>query len=305
MWPTKEVPWRGSFVRNQANALRALGVHVCELTFDGRASWMNYARAILRLRALIHDQDFDLIHAHYGLTGAIALLQRRLPVVTTFHGSDTGYVRWQGYISWAVARLSAPIFVAAAGARQLGVEDPVVVPCGVETEFFVPIDRNAARRKLGWRQDATYVLLPGARSNPVKRADVFDATVEVLRETIPDVRAVSLEGRSREDTMHVFNAVDVTLMTSDSEGSPVAVKESLACTTPVVSVAVGDVPETLKGLPGCAVVSRNPKVLAESVHSALEAGRPPELRERAERYSSRRVAERIAAVYETVIRLAR
>ena len=52
-----------------------------------------------------------------------------------------------------------------------------------------------------------------------------------------------------------MNAVDVTLLTSDWEGSPGAVRESLACQTPVVSVPVGDVPNVLSGLPGCAVMT--------------------------------------------------
>ena len=29
-----------------------------------------------------------MIHAHYGLCGLLANLQRKVPVVTTFHGSD-------------------------------------------------------------------------------------------------------------------------------------------------------------------------------------------------------------------------
>ena len=62
-----------------------------------------------------------------------------------------------------------------------------------------------------------------------------------------------------------MNAVDVTLMTSRLGGSPVAVRESLACETPVVSVAVGDVPEVLAGLSGCAVVQPRPDERARGV----------------------------------------
>ena len=67
-----------------------------------------------------------------------------------------------------------------------------------------------------------------------------------------------------------MNSVDVTVMTSDYEGSPVAMRESLACLTPVVSVSVGDVPELLAGLPGCAVVERSPRPLADAIVGALE-----------------------------------
>ena len=84
------------------------------------------------------------------------------------------------------------------------------------------------------------MLLPGARSNHVKRADLFDRVLELVADSVRDVRGVSLEGYSRHDVANVMNAVDVVLLTSDSEGSPVTVKEALASMTPVVSVPVSD-----------------------------------------------------------------
>jgi glycosyltransferase involved in cell wall biosynthesis len=98
-----------------------------------------------------------------------------------------------------------------------------------------------------------------------------------------------------------MNAVDVTLMTSDFEGSPVSIKESLACATPVVSVPVGDVPDLLAGLPGCQIAPRDPFALADAVLRALEHGADPVLRKRVERLSRRHVAERTVAMYESVL----
>jgi teichuronic acid biosynthesis glycosyltransferase TuaC len=91
------------------------------------------------------------------------------------------------------------------------------------------------------------------------------------------------------------------LMTSESEGSPVAIEESLACLTPVVSVPVGDVPTLIEGLPGCAVVPRDPRALADAVIRALGADRRPELRERVEPFGQDRVAAQLVALYERVL----
>jgi glycosyltransferase involved in cell wall biosynthesis len=91
-------------------------------------------------------------------------------------------------------------------------------------------------------------------------------------------------------------------MTSDREGSPVTVRESLACATPVVSVDVGDVADVIRGLPGCAVLPRDTGSLADGVVTALEAPRSPELRARAEEFSRTRIAERLVALYERVVR---
>lgn len=302
MYPTPTEPWLGCFVREQVEALRGIGVSVEVLSFDGRKDWRRYIGAGRQLRRLVEEEGpFDLIHAHYGLTGAVAVAARRLPVVTTFHGSDT-VIPWQRAVSWAVARLTTPVFVTPEAARRLGCPRATVIPSAVDLDLFQPIDRRAARRALGWNEDGRYVLLPGSRANPVKGASLFEAAVETARRKEPDLAAVSLEGFGRHQVPLVMSAVDVTVMTSVREGSPVAVKESLACLTPVVSVAVGDVPELLAGLPGCAVVPREPALLADALLRALGAPRHPSLRERVEPYSHRRIAEQVAKVYQEVVR---
>jgi glycosyltransferase involved in cell wall biosynthesis len=302
MYPSEAEPWAGCFVKDQVEDLQALGVDVRVVAFDGRSDSTAYPRVVRTLRRALREDSADLIHAHYGLTGAVALTQRRAPVVVTFHGSDTGYVRWQGMMSWFVARASAAIFVNVEAARRLGRPNAPVICAPVDTELFVPGPRVEARRALGWRETARYVLLPGARASPVKRADLFDAAVRHAQGLVPALRPVSLEGFSRAESALVMNAVDVTLMTSDDEGSPVAIKESLACMTPVVSVPVGDVPSLVAGLPGCAIACREPPALAQRLLEALHAGRDPELRERAQRFSRPRIAERTLALYECVTR---
>jgi glycosyltransferase involved in cell wall biosynthesis len=236
------------------------------------------------------------------LSGAVALAQRRLPVVTTFHGSDTGYVRWQAVVSRYVARLTTPVFVSRDGARRLGVEHPVVIPCGVDMALFRPLERNAARSKLGWPLEPPYALLPGARTNPVKGAHLFESAVREAQKQVPELRTASLEHYTRDEVSLVLNAVDVTVMTSVSEGSPVTIKESLACGTPVVSVPVGDVPGLIAGLPGCRTVDRTPESLADALLEAVSVGRTPELRRRVEPFSLERVADRLIALYGDVAR---
>jgi glycosyltransferase involved in cell wall biosynthesis len=79
------------------------------------------------------------------------------------------------------------------------------------------------------------------------------------------------------------------------------VREALACRTPVVSVDVGDVARLVEGLPGCRICPREPGALAAGIVAALEAGRPEELRARAEQFSPVRVAEQIVGAYERVL----
>ena len=79
------------------------------------------------------------------------------------------------------------------------------------------------------------------------------------------------------------------------------VKEALACRTPVVSVAVGDVSAVVDGLPGCAIAPRDPEALAGAVVQALNAERNPRLRESVQAYGRQPIAERVLRVYRRVL----
>src|ERR1700680_957164 len=88
LWPTEADPGFGCFVEAQMNSLRPLGVEYDVLFINGRQSRWNYARAIFELRRRLRPAQYDLIHAHFGLSGCVARCQSLIPVVVTFHGDD-------------------------------------------------------------------------------------------------------------------------------------------------------------------------------------------------------------------------
>ena len=304
MYPTATEPHFGCFVKDQVDDLRRLGVEVSVLAFDGRSHKHRYLTMAPRLRQALQHDRYDIVHAHYGLSGAIASLQLATPVVTTFHGSDAS-VPWQRSVSRLVARRTQPIAVAPMIAANLGVREAPVIPCAVDLDLFAPLDRTAARRALGWPSVGPCVLFPGARSDRSKvtnkRVDVFDAMIDRLRRSEVGVVAASLDGLSRKQVALAMNAADVAVITSMWEGAPVVVKESLACRTPVVSVAVGDVSTVVAGLPGCAIVQRDPEALAKAVERALRAGPDPRLREAMHVYGREPIAERVLRVYRRLL----
>jgi glycosyltransferase involved in cell wall biosynthesis len=304
MYPTPDEPHFGCFVKDQADDLRRLGVDVRVLAFDGRTDKGRYILAARELRRACRRERFDVVHAHYGLSGVLAAAQTGAPVVTTFHGSDT-WVAWQRAASWVAARRCQPIAVAQVVAARLGVSHAPVIPCAVDLDLFKPMGREEARHRLGWPVAGRCVLFPASRTDRSKirnkRVDLFDAVVSRLRLQTPDVFTASLDGLDREHVALAMNAADVAVMTSEREGAPVVVKELLACETPVVSVPVGDVGETVRGLPGCAIVSRSPAALAEAAGVALRSGGDPMLRERMAEFGRGRIAQRVLAVYRHVL----
>ena len=170
MFPTAAEPWFGVFVSDQTADLQNAGVDVEVLAFDARSSRRAYLTAARRLRHALRDGCFDIVHAHYGLAGAVAATQRRVPVVTTFHGSDA-LARSERPISWVVARRTRPIAVAPVVADSLGLRDAAVIPCAVDTELFALVDRAQARRLLGWPADGRLRAVSRRTPRPVEAAE--------------------------------------------------------------------------------------------------------------------------------------
>ena len=75
------------FIEEQIVALQQTGVEIIRYGVTGKGI-TGYLRELPALRRFIRDERPDIIHAHYGLCGLLANLQRRVPVVTTYHGSD-------------------------------------------------------------------------------------------------------------------------------------------------------------------------------------------------------------------------
>ena len=75
------------FIEEQISALQDMGIQIVRFGITGKGA-LGYLRGLPSLRRAIKTHKPDLIHAHYGLSGLLANLQRRVPVVTTYHGSD-------------------------------------------------------------------------------------------------------------------------------------------------------------------------------------------------------------------------
>ena len=241
-------------VAEQIEDLRRLGCQVQVHSFDGRRDRKQYLRAAGTLHGLAGDR-FDLVHAHYGLTGAVALTQRRAPVVTTFWGSDT-FVPWQRRVSYVVARLTVPLFVSAQGRARLRRPDAAIVPSAVDTRSSsLGRGTKPPTARLG---RGRHLRPPSGLRSPMKTAAPFDARSRRFRlRATRCARAFLARRGGAGDERRGRHADDLAL-----GKLPVAVRESLSCDTPVVSVAVGDVPGLSGGFPAArseiAIRARSP-----------------------------------------------
>jgi glycosyltransferase involved in cell wall biosynthesis len=75
----------------------------------------------------------------------------------------------------------------------------------------------------------------------------------------------------------------------------------MAAALPIVATPVGDIPERLRGLPGCFVRPDDPALLAEALVDAAGHGRVPEAREAVSHLSLENVAHQVDSIYDSVL----
>lgn len=272
MYPTPDRPHFGIFVQEQVNSLRRLGVEVDVLFLNGKASKLNYLKGFARLWKRLREEEYDLIHAHYIFAGLISRAQRRLPVVLTHHGPEV-FMTWQAHVCRLFTRWFESVIVVSQEMKEkLGVEGAYVIPCGIDTASFRPAAAPDLRADLRLPRDKKLVLWAGEHQRPEKRYEIVVQAMQMLKQRLPDVELVLLSGRDHSLVPNYMNACDVLVLTSDAEGSPMVIKEAMACNLPVVSTRVGDVAEVIGSTEGCYICSQEPADVAEKLESALNRG---------------------------------
>jgi glycosyltransferase involved in cell wall biosynthesis len=219
--------------------------------------------------------------AKAGTLGRLAAILSGVPIrVHTFHGHVfEGYfspARTRTFlaIERALARRTDQILAVSESVRRellaLGIGRPEqvsVVPLGLELERFAraPEHRGELRRELGVEADTPLIGIV-ARLVPIKAHEVFLAAAVRIAERVPRCRfvvvgdgerrreLVDLARRSglgerihflgwRADLERIHADLDVAVISSRNEGSPVALIEAMASGLPVVATAVGGVPD--------------------------------------------------------------
>ena len=283
------------FIKEQADALEKAGIEI---------SWYliqdSYFKCIFPYFKKIKNFQPDLVHAHYGLSGLLANLQRKVPVITTYHGCDINRRDLRLISVFTILLSKFNVFVSS---RQVALVKPFlsdfeVIPCGINLSDFIHLTKSEARKKMGLDPDKRYVLFSSDFARPEKNASLAIEACSYLE----NVELLELKGYSREEMVTLMNAVDVGLLTSVREGSPMFVKEMIACRRPVVSTDVGDVSQLISDIPGCYIVPDDPKLIAQKVKECFDHPVIDVPVDKLNRIDNKLIAKRLVEVYHKVAR---
>jgi teichuronic acid biosynthesis glycosyltransferase TuaC len=287
-----------SFITEQVEALVKLGIEV-DYFHIRQKGIVGYLRNYLPMRQKLKKKRYDLVHAHYGLSGLLATLQRRVPVIVTYHGSDINnrYHRFFSKIAMLLARFN--IFVHANIRGNCKPSQSAIIPCGIDMGQFYPVSRGQACLQLNLSPDSQYVLFAGAFDRAVKNPALAKAAVALTRN---QPQLIELKNYSRDEVRSLMSACSLLLVSSFSETGPLVVKEALACGCPVVSVDVGDVQQVLHNLKSSYLVPREPEAMAEKIDLILNGNNGSAQRDQIidSQFDNNIIAEEIMTIYREI-----
>jgi teichuronic acid biosynthesis glycosyltransferase TuaC len=266
-----------------------------------------FAGAVACAERLHRKESFDCIDAHYVYPDGFAavLLGRRLgiPVVVSARGTDVTlfptFPLIRRMIRWTFQQTVG--IVAVCGALKQAIE-ALAVPTsqiatignGVDLDRFHPVDRSAARQRLGIAADAKVFLSVG-NLVPVKgheylvraitrvaardpRAQLYIVGEGHLRASLEELtRSERTDGRvffvgrkPNEEMKYWYSAADASCLASSREGWANVLLESLACGTPVVATRVWGTPEVIASDEVGILTEQGTDALARGMRQVLE-----------------------------------
>jgi glycosyltransferase involved in cell wall biosynthesis len=315
LYPAPSTPTSGTFIEQQVKGLRQIGLDVDVMYVNRIQGGMKEYRNLgARVRPRIAAFQPDIVHVMYGgvMADQVTHAVQDRPLVVSFCGADllgeplVGYVRTfiSKYGVWSshkAARRAHAIVVKSKNLYDVLPHDidrskVRIIPNGIDLERFKPMERNEARRILGWSMESAIVLFATVRGHVKKRPELAHAAIAKTTCDRP-VELRIMQGVPHEQVPLWLNASDALILTSINEGSVNIVKEGLACNLPIVAVDVGDVRERLQGVRLSTIAEPTPEALGLKLGEILQQGERSDGRDHVQDLTITAVAERIKEVY--------
>jgi len=287
-----------NFIQDQANALKNKGIEIDFFGIKGKGflGYLSNRRAYIQK---IHQFKPDIVHAHYGLSGALAILQHKIPVVVTFHNGETLSFLGNLISSFVSLFSSYNIFVADHIRNSFYVkrsENFSILPCGVDLHLLED------QKNISLENDKIHILFGGSFSNERKNVLLARNALSLIKRK--DIDLIELKGWSRQEVFMLLKQVNCLLLTSKSEGSPQIIKEALACNCPIVSTNIADIEMLVDGVDGCFLTTLDPIDVAEKIEKAIAFASRTEGIRQIEKLGldNGSIAEKLIAIYNKVLK---
>lgn len=267
------------FIKLQGESLSLAGINVKYFSVKGKGIF-GYFKNAIRLRKYLKNNPIDIVHAHYTLSGLIAVLSfSKRPIVLSLMGSDAygdyigkNRIKFSSRYLILLTYLIQP-FVSSIICKSKHIQSYVylkkksyVVPNGILLDKIF-VNENGFEEELGLNKDKRNVLFLGSKNDIRKNFCVIENALKLMDTN--DINLVAPYPVAHDVVVKYLNTVDVIVVPSFMEGSPNIVKEAMACNCPVVATKVGDVEWLFGEEPGYYITDFMPENVAKNIEKAL------------------------------------
>lgn len=296
------------FVKSQGESLKREGITLEYYHIKGKGL-SGYFKNISTLREKIRIFNPDIIHAHYSLTGWVALLANlRKPRVLSLMGSDTyGSIGANERLTLFNIFMFCQVFFIQVFFPTIIVKSEnlkksvwrkksvFVIPNGVNFDRFKPLDKKECREKLNLPFDKKIILFMGNPKEARKNFSLVEKAVEKISDE--NIMVCTPFPVTHENVPFYLNACDVLAFPSFKEGSPNVVKEAMACNCPIVASDAGDIVEVIPGTEGCFITSFEVEDMVAKLEKALQFNSKTNGRQNIEHMNEHIIANKLINIY--------
>lgn len=268
---------------------------------------INDLRSVLQIASLLRQYKPDVIHTHLSKAWALTILAKNLSgakckVIHTFHGHilHSYFSKWKILILNLIQRFLASNSDYLVAVNDITKKELIAARIGSEEKFeviypgFKALEHHSkinARRRLGLTQNILTVGFIG-RFEQIKRPDLLSKVINISLSCSKSIQFIVCGGGElyesfkkettnpkvycfpwSDDLSQIYSSVDLMLLTSDNEGSPLTIIEAGQLGVPTLSRAVGGVPSLITHGSTGFLTGDDPETIANSL---LRISRSPE-----------------------------
>ena len=272
------------------------GVNICIL---GRGKFS--PMTLFDILSITKKEHIDIIHAHgYGAAnfGRLAGMIHGIPAIVHAHDDDRYYPLYQkladrllrNYTDKAIA-VSESVKESCINKRNISKDKTFVIHNGIPLQNFItPEEKHVQeeRKRLGIESDFKVIGTVAKLREEKGTRYLIESAARVLKIFPKTNLLIAGDGPLMEELKHlseklgignrvlfggflddipmVLSIIDIFIIPSITEGSPLALLEAMAMGKPIVATNVGGIVEILRdGDTGFLVPSRDPEAIAERI----------------------------------------
>lgn len=259
------------FVYNQGESLKKQNINLEYFTINDKGL-KGYLRHLIPLRKKIKSEIYDVLHAHYSLSGFLTTLAA--PFHSNIIVSLQGTIK-KNTLKYILIHICNQFFWKSLIVKsekmklQTGIKNAHLIPNGVQIEKFKKkYTQYDLKNQLNLDTSYKHIIFVSDPERIEKNFKLAEHAIKLLNDDW--VKLISVYNVSHNQVVKYMLAADALILTSFTEGSPNVIKEAMTACCPIVATNVGDIEYVIGNTKGCYITNFNLNNIIIALKKVLE-----------------------------------